>query len=458
VFEDTASALFGVEGLRVTDVQAGPGGAVEVWAVTDYPAAAACPECGTVSGRVHETVLARPRDVRRAADLVDLRWVKVRRKCGNHQCPRKTFTEWVPQLPPRCRIMARLREQAAHEVTGRGITPAEAARHAGVSWPVVHDAFAATADPLLEQPIASVAHLGIDEHRRGRARFAVDPQTGQYILLADRWHTCFFDLSGQQGLLGQVQGRTADDAAYWLAGATPAWRDAVRVVAIDMCTIYASAVRRMLPQATLTVDLFHVVQLAVKAVGDVRRRVVRVRYGRRGRSGDPEYGIKGLLVRNLEHLSAAQFAKIIDTLDENRYGQEIAAAWIAKEKLRDALNLRARVTGSTPCERDVRGRLFAFYDWCAQHDDIPELLTLARTISRWEDEIVAAVLTGVTNATSESLNRLAKLEARLAYGFRNPLNQRRRVRIACTRGYRRRPRTAISKRTHPVTGRQPDPG
>jgi hypothetical protein len=30
------------------------------------------------------------------------------------------------------------------------------------------------------------------------------------------------------------------------------------------------------------------------------------------------------------------------------------------------------------------------------------------------------VTTGITNATSESLNRLAKLEARLAYGFRNP--------------------------------------
>ena len=78
--------------------------------------------------------------------------------------------------------------------------------------------------------------------------------------------------------------------------------------------------------------------------------------------------------------------------------------------------------------------VFAFYDWCAQNDDIPELLSLARTVSRWEDEIICAVLTGVTNAASESLNRLAKLEARLAYGFRNPANQRRRVRIACTRG------------------------
>jgi len=139
---------------------------------------------------------------------------------------------------------------------------------------------------------------------------------------------------------------------------------------------------------------FHVVQLAVKMTGDVRRRVVREKYGRRGQTGDAEYGIKGLLVRNLEHLSPARFAKIMDTLGADRHGQEILAAWIAKEKLRDVLNLRARITGSVPCERDVRGRLFRFYDWCAQNDDIPELLTLARTISRWEDEIVSAVLTG----------------------------------------------------------------
>jgi transposase len=458
VFEDTASALFGVEGLQVTDVEAGPDGGIEVWAVTDYEAARACPDCGKVSDRVHEMKVTRPRDVRRAGDRVELRWVKARRKCGNGECPRKTFTEWVPQLPPRCQITARLREQAGHEVTERGITPAEAARHAGISWQAAHQAFTAAAGPVLEQDLAPVARLGIDEHRRGRARFAVDEQTGEYTVLADRWHTCFFDLDGKQGLLGQVQGRTADDTAYWLAGATPAWRDAVQVVCIDLCTIYAAAVRRMLPHAVLTVDLFHVVQLAVKAAGDVRRRVVRARYGRRGRSGDPEYGIKGLLVRNLEHLSPAQFAKIMDTLGRDRYGQEIAAAWIGKEKLRDALNLRARVTGSTPCERQVRGRLFTFYDWCAQHDDIPELITLARTISRWEDEIVAAVITGVTNATAESLNRLAKLEARLAYGFRNPLNQQRRVRIACTRGHRRRSPTATTLRTRTVTGRPPDPG
>ena len=159
----------------------------------------------------------------------------------------------------------------------------------------------------------------------------------------------------------------------------------------------------------------------------------------------PSTGTKHLLTRNLEHLSPAQFAKVVSALDGEPAGQEILAAWIGKEKLRHALNLRARATGSTACERDVRGRLAAFYDWCAQNDDIPELLSLARTVSRWEDEIACAVLTGVTNATSESLNRLAKLEARLAYGFTNPANQRRRVRIACTRGTRRQPRATAEK-------------
>jgi transposase len=239
-------------------------------------------------------------------------------------------------------------------------------------------------------------------------------------------------------MLGQVEGRTAGEAAYWLAGATPAWRDAVRAVAIGMCTISKSAVTRMLPRAAIAADPFHVVQLAVKTAGDARRRAIRELYGRRGKSGDPEYGIKHLPEKNLEDLSPEQFEKVIETLDATGPGQHAAITWIGNEKLRHALNARARIAGSTPCERQVRDRLFAFYDWCAQNEQVTELLTFARTISRWEDEIVTAVTSGVTNARSESLNRIAEPEARQAYGFRNPASQRRRVRTACTRGSKRK--------------------
>ncbi len=391
-----ASALLGIGGIAVTEVEQEPDGRLTVWA--RVAGVAACPQCGTVSEKLHEYVETRPRDIRICGQEADFRLVKRRMECTQGICARGTFTEWVPQLPPRCTITRRLLEHAGHEVAERGITPAEAARHNGISWPPVHDAFARAAQEMLGEEPAPVAHLGIDEHRRGRPRWRKDTDTGEYVQLADRWHTCFYDLSGNQGMLGQAEGRTCDDAAYWLAGATQDWRDAVEVVAIDMCTIYLSAVRRMLPHAKVAVDLFHVVQLAVKTTGDVRRRAIREKYGRRGKAGDPEYGIKHLLERNLENLSPDQFGKIITILDSDRDGQQIALAWIAKEKLRDALNLRARITGSVPCERQVRGRLFAFYDWCAQHEQVTELTTLAATISRWEDQIVTAVITGVTNA------------------------------------------------------------
>ena len=88
--------LFGVEGLHVTDAEFGPDGTLEVWAVTDHAAARACPDYGTVAGRVHEQVLTRPRDVARGLDAVQVRWVKRRWKCEDEQCGRRTFTEWVP--------------------------------------------------------------------------------------------------------------------------------------------------------------------------------------------------------------------------------------------------------------------------------------------------------------------------------------------------------------------------
>ena len=427
--------MLGMEGVAVTEAERGPDGRLMIWARVTAPPA--CPGCGTVSRAVHQYVVTTPKDVRVCGEKPDFFLVKRRMQCPEGRCPVETFTESVPELPPRCAITRRLLEHAGAEVAGRGITPAEAARHNGISWPSVHGAFARKAGEILPDQPEPVRYPGIDEHRRGRPRWRRDTDTGECVQLADRWHTCFYDLSGEQGLPGQAEGRTSDDAAYWLAGAVQEWRDAVEIVAIDMCTIYLSAVRRMLPQAKVAVDLFHVVQLAVKTTGDVRRRAIREKYGRRGKAEDPEYGIKHLLERNLENLSPEQFGKIVTTLDQDGHGQQIALAWIAKEKLRDALRLRARVTGSTPCERQVRDKLWTFYDWCAQ-SGISELTALANTISRWEDQLVTAVLTGVTNATSESLNRLAKLEARLAYGFRNPANQRRRVRIACTRGTRRK--------------------
>jgi hypothetical protein len=44
----------------------------------------------------------------------------------------------------------------------------------------------------------------------------------------------------------------------------------------------------------------------------------------------------------------------------------------------------------------------------------------AATDGEWSEGITAAILLGVSNAKNEGLNRVAELQARKAYGFRNP--------------------------------------
>jgi transposase len=455
--QDRASVLLGLEGAGVVEVEREHDGQLTVWTVNPDPDAAVCPDCASRSERVHERVLTRVRDLPQGFDPVVVLGLKRRFRCENSACARVTFTERIGQGPGRARLSERLRQHAAALVGELGGSVCAAARYAGLSWPTVHQAFARQADRVLGSELAPVRVLGIDETRRGRPRFTRDPDTETWVSLADRWHTGFVDISGPQGLLGQVEGRSADDAAYWLYQAGPAWRHQVQIVTIDMCPAYAAAVRRMLPGAELAVDVFHVVQLATKMVHDVRRRIVRQKYGRRARSGDPEYGLKNLLARNREDLTPQQIQKILDTLLPDEAGQQILLAWIAKEKLRDLIRLRPTIAATAPTPERIRHHLFDFFTWCADHAHLPELRTLAQTIDRWRDPIITAIRTGVSNARSEGLNRVIKLEGRKAYGFRNTTNQRRRQRYATTRT-QRRPPTVTTRRSHPVTIPQPHPG
>ena len=264
------------------------------------------------------------------------------------------------------------------------------------------------------------------------AAFYVAPVAGETAkarVLADRWHVGFTDIGGGQGMLAQVEGRTGDDVAYWLAMQRPAWRDRVRYVAIDMCTVFVSAIRRYLPHATIVVDHFHVVQLANDTVAEVRRQQATLLRGRRGRAKDPEYQVRNLLRRNREDLSGKAFAKLWNTLvDLGAPGLAILKTWIAKEQLRRLLAL----AGTRPGRSVISQRLYRFYTWCADAG-VPELERLATTIDTWWPAIEAFLHTKITNAKSEGYNRVVKLDARNAFGYRNPANQRLRTRCATTR-------------------------
>jgi transposase len=426
-----ATRLLGLDGLAVERVALNPLGVRIVQLVTDDPDAARCPECREVSTSGKEWVLTRPRDLPVGGTAVLLQWRKRRWRCRTETCPRDSFTEQVPQVPARARTTTRLRTRLATAVED-GRSQAEVAATFGVSWPTVQRAVLAHAQAELGEP-APTPVLGLDEVRFGRPRWVRGPAGGGWVR-TDPWETGFVDLAGDQGLLGQVDGRTSTAVRAWLEHRTPQFRDAVEVVVIDPHAGYARAVRQLLPHAQLAVDHFHLVMLANKAVTAVRQRVTRELLDRRGRATDPAWANRQLLLRARERLSDRALARMWNGLIDHDPTGQILTAWIAKEELRALCALAAR--GGEPGE--IRTRLWAFYRWCADAG-IPELTTLAETIETWWPAVLVFLQTGLTNARTEGTNRLIKHVKRTACGFRNRANYRRRVRLHCTRRSRRMP-------------------
>jgi transposase len=428
---DGTTLLFGLPGVHVERVERLADGTRVVQVVTAEQTAAACPSCGVVSTSVKARVFTRPRDIPYGEDRIIVRWNKTRWRCREDYCERSSFTEAIAQVPPRARTTTRLRTQIGTAIGDAARSVAEVAEAHRVSWPTAHRAFIAHAQAQLTEP-EPVRALGIDETRRGKPRWHRCADTQQWVRV-DPWDTGFVDLTGDQGLLGQREGRTSAAVIDWLSERSDEFRAGIEFVAIDPAAVYASAIRTpgLLPNATIVVDHFHLVQLANDALTKVRRRVTWDLRDRRGRKIDPEWANRRRLLRARERLSDKSFTKMWNAIVAEDDTGQILSAWIAKEELRTLL--------STVCVGGdahlTRHRLHRFLSWCID-SQIPELLTLAGTVDTWWPEINAFIQTGITNARTEGYNRLVKQVKRVACGFRNRDNSARRIRFHCTRKQR----------------------
>ena len=286
---DDASCLLGLEGLAVERVVLTGLGVKIVQLVTDDPDAARCPVCRSVSTSGKDWVLTRPHDLPCGGEFAVVQWRKRRWRCRTEVCPRASFTEQVAQVPAGMRTTTRLRTALAAAVED-GRDQSEVAAAHRVSWPTVQRAVVVHGAVELVEPEPTTV-LGMDETRFGRPRWLPDghhdgPGEDGRIRWrrTDPWETGFVDITGDQALLGQVDGRTSAAVQAWLAERTAAFRAGIEVVVIDPHAGYAAAVRVALPDAAIAVDHFHLVMLANKTVTAVSQRVTRDLLDRRGRN------------------------------------------------------------------------------------------------------------------------------------------------------------------------------
>jgi transposase len=430
---NATTILFDLPGVRVRHVERDECGDRVVHVETAAEYAVGCPACAVVSTSVKEYVVTAPRDIPYGDRGISVVWHKRRWRCDEATCARLSFTEAIVEVPAGARTTGRLRRAVAAAVGDACRSVAEVAEAFGVSWPTAHAAVVEAAEAAAAEPEPTPV-LGIDETRRGRPLWTLSLETGRWVR-TDAWDTGFVDLAGDQGLLGQVTGRTTACVVTWLGERTPQFREAIRFVAIDPAASYAAAIRArtadgvlLLPHAVLVVDHFHLVKLANDAVTKVRRRVVWDQHGRRGRKIDPAWANRRRLLTGRERLSHKGFATMWNSLIDSEPTGQVLTAWIAKEELRTLLAL-----ARTGASRDQIARaLYRFYAWCADAD-LDELTTLATTVETWWPAIETFIDTGITNARTEGINRLVKQVKRSACGFRNATNGHRRIRFHCTR-------------------------
>jgi transposase len=178
-------------------------------------------------------------------------------------------------------------------------------------------------------------------------------------------------------------------------------------VSMDMGEGYAKSVRANAPQAVICIDNFHVVQLASKALDEVRRE----HWNELRHTGDTGAAkqfkdSRWSLLKNPGDLTDTQ----ADTLTAlHAAGGKVPRAWAMKEMVRAIFAPGLGVDAVDELIDRLLARL--------SRSRLKPFIRLGRTIRKHREGILAARRLKLTNARAEAMNNKVKLIVRRAYGF-----------------------------------------
>ncbi len=365
-----------------------------------------CGGCGT---------RAQLKDRRRVA-LVDLAafgrpavlvWDKRRWSCPEADCLVGTFTEIDRRIAaPRAKMTDRAARWVTVQVGRLGRTVAEVAAELGCDWHTVMDAVAAYGTALLAADTSrtdGVSALGLDETlfvRRGARH-------------TKSWATSVVDVGGGDRapkLIEVIEGRTAKTVSAWIDAQPRVWRDAICWGTLDLSGSYAKVFNDSLPDAVQVADPFHVVKHANSKVDECRRRVQNDTLGHRGHKDDPLYRCRRLLTKAHERLDDKGNDKLTGLLEAGDPQGEVRMTWHAKETVRGLYDIDDPALAAEFIDELI--------DNMGDESMPDEVRSLAGTLRRWRDKILAWHTAQVTNGPTEGMNNLMKRIKRIGFGFR----------------------------------------
>lgn len=367
--QDAITVGLRLEGLTVLDVVER---ADRIEVATAYTSeTAVCPRCQRISGKVHDRRVQRKRDLALWAKPVWIHLWKRRFRCLH--C-RRVFAEDDPVCGRYKRTTRRLRTAVANQSQE---TPVRVvSRWHGVSEGLVQrswlEVYAAQ-----QAPTKPHVFLGLDGFCVRRPG----------VMWSGLW-----DLQTRKPV-AVVPGVSQANVQKLLERHVE--RDKVKAVVTDLSEANRQAIQTALPQALIVADKFHVLALAHQALLEVR--------GGRRLPGNTAW----LLHRNIERLGPEDGERLTRVLSEDA---SLRRAWLLKEGLRSLYRAR------TP-EQALRG-LRAWIEE-AKTSGLKSFQRTARTLTKWQKEVLSYWEYPLTNAMVEGKHNRVKVLKRRAYGYRN---------------------------------------
>lgn len=179
-------------------------------------------------------------------------------------------------------------------------------------------------------------------------------------------------------------------------------KDRVEWVAMDMYHVYRQVVNSALPQARIVVDRFHIQRMANDALEKLRKQL------RKGLSARQRLKLKDerfLLLKRQHDLDGKAMAQMLAWFEQF---PQLGEAHALKEGFLSIWDQSTRAGAEAACER-----------WRANipAELAPTFKALTTAVSNWHDEIFAYFEQPITNAYTESVNRLAKDMNRMGRGY-----------------------------------------
>jgi transposase len=241
--------------------------------------------------------------------------------------------------------------------------------------------------------------LGIDEHFFTRKK-------GFATTLCDLRHHKIYDVVlgrselALEAYLGRLEGKAE-----------------VRVVCMDLASVYRSLVRKHFPNARIVADRFHVIRLINHHFLACWRELDPV--------GSRNRGLLSLMRRHRHNLKPDQQPRL-----EAYLLAHPALKLIYSFKQRLCYLLLKKHRTRKQCVPLARRLLKAIYE--LRQAGLAQLVQLGDTLQSWSQEIASMWRFTRNNGITEGFHNKMELITRQAYGFRNFENYRLRVKVLCS--------------------------